>query len=83
MSLINQLSHDLTQKTDLKMKFLEDALLCIETSHPVTREHIRTVALSLQRNLQAHLDSGPPAQTQNRFRMMLLAAKQLANPIGQ
>ncbi|XP_018025111.1 enhancer of mRNA-decapping protein 4 isoform X2 [Hyalella azteca] len=74
MSLINQLSHDLGQKTDLKMKFLEDAMLCIDTSHPVTRDHICSVASCLQRNLQMYLDTNPPLQTQNRFRMLLLAA---------
>lgn len=56
------------------IRFLEDALLCIDTCHPVTREHIRTVSASLQRNITSYLESNPPQQTQNRFKMMLLAA---------
>ncbi|KAB7501462.1 Enhancer of mRNA-decapping protein 4 [Armadillidium nasatum] len=102
LSLVNQLSHDLTTFTDLKTKYnvrlditstvmnifkilnlhwlrlsemyLEEAVMNLDTAHPVTREHMRQVLQDLQRSLSSYLEHNPGHK---KLRMLLLAVNHL------
>nr|XP_045613217.1 enhancer of mRNA-decapping protein 4-like isoform X2 [Procambarus clarkii] len=74
LSLVNQLSHDLSTFTDLKIKYLEEAVMNLDTSHPVTREHMRPVLQGFQRNLNAYLSVNP---NHKKVKMLLLAVNHL------
>lgn len=75
LSLVNQLSHDLSTFTDLKLKYLEEAVMNLEPSHPVTREHMRHVLQGFQRNLNTFLAANP---NHKKVKMLLMAVNHLA-----
>lgn len=74
LSLVNQLSHDLSTFTDLKMKYLEEAVMNFDASHPVTREHMRTVLQGFQCNLTTYLSTNP---NHKKVKMLLMAVNHL------
>ncbi|XP_042891088.1 enhancer of mRNA-decapping protein 4-like [Penaeus japonicus] len=74
LSLVNQLSHDLSTFTDLKIKYLEEAVMNLDASHPVTREHMRPVLQGFQRNLHTHLAANP---NHKKVKMLLMAVNHL------
>ncbi|XP_071512823.1 enhancer of mRNA-decapping protein 4-like isoform X2 [Panulirus ornatus] len=74
LSLVNQLSHDLSTFTDLKMKYLEEAVMNLDASHPVTREHMRPVLQGFQRNLHTYLSANP---NHKKVKMLLMAVNHL------
>ncbi|CAL4065496.1 unnamed protein product, partial [Meganyctiphanes norvegica] len=76
LSLVNQLSHDLSTFTDLKMKYLEEAVMNLDVSHPVTREHMRSVLQGFQRNLQAYQHLNP---ANKKVKMLVMAVTHLVN----
>ncbi|XP_068209049.1 enhancer of mRNA-decapping protein 4 isoform X2 [Palaemon carinicauda] len=75
LSLVNQLSHDLSTFTDLKLKYLEEAVMNLEPSHPVTREHMRHVLQGFQGNLNTLLAANP---NHKKVKMLLMAVNHLA-----
>ncbi|KAK8395280.1 hypothetical protein O3P69_006175 [Scylla paramamosain] len=74
LSLVNQLSHDLTVFTDLKLKYLEEAIMNLDSSHPVTREHMRSVLQGFQRNMNMYLMTHP---NNKKVKMLLMAVNHL------
>ncbi|XP_037085449.1 enhancer of mRNA-decapping protein 4-like [Pollicipes pollicipes] len=79
LALVQQLSADLGKKTDLKCRYLEEAVMQIESNHPSTREHLRPVLTALQTQLQAFIgQSGAPPQLVRSMRMLLMAVRSLA-----
>lgn len=76
LSLIQQLSVDLTMYTDLKHKYIEEALMALDTRDAVTREHMPGVIEGLCQQLQAAIDeaSGP---MQRSLKMLQMAARSL------
>nr|XP_053645484.1 enhancer of mRNA-decapping protein 4-like [Cherax quadricarinatus] len=74
LSLVNQLSHDLSTFTDLKIKYLEEAVMNLDATHPVTREHMRPVLQGFQRNLHTYLSANP---NHKKVKMILMAVNHL------
>lgn len=74
LSLVNQLSHDLSTFTDLKLKYLEEAIMNLDSSHPVTREHMRSVLQGFQRNMNMYLMANP---NNKKVKMLLMAVNHL------
>ncbi|XP_042204509.1 enhancer of mRNA-decapping protein 4-like isoform X2 [Homarus americanus] len=74
LSLVNQLSHDLSTFTDLKIKYLEEAVMNLDASHPVTCEHMRPVLQGFQRNLHTYLSANP---NHKKVKMLLMAVNHL------
>lgn len=75
LSLIQQLSSaDLDQKTEIKLKYLQEAVMNLDRSHQVTREYLHTVLSALVEKLSQ-------AKTQKSFikdiRMLSMAAQSL------
>ncbi|XP_048577048.1 enhancer of mRNA-decapping protein 4 isoform X2 [Nematostella vectensis] len=78
LSLIQQLSVDLLTNTQLKHRYLEEAVMALDTTNEVTSEHMPAVIQGLVEQLTIAIPqcSGP---TQRSLRMLLMAAQSLTS----
>ncbi|XP_068117872.1 enhancer of mRNA-decapping protein 4 isoform X2 [Hyperolius riggenbachi] len=74
LSLIQQLSFDLGAQTELKISYLEEALMHLDNSDPVTRDHMGPVMNQVRQRLLQFLqgDSHNPSRKPARRLMVLL-----------
>ena len=79
LSLIQQLSQELHLHTDLKVKYLEEALVNLDLSMPLTREHIPAVIGQLCGKLQTYISAHPNEKITKSLRMLLMASQSLMN----
>lgn len=79
LSLIQQLSADLGHRTELKHRWLEEAILNLDPNDPVTREHMGTVLITLQNQLATFAANNPNHQSARQMRMLGMAAGALLN----
>ncbi|CAK9806176.1 Enhancer of mRNA-decapping protein 4 [Anthophora quadrimaculata] len=79
LSLVQQLSADLGHRTELKHRWLEEAILNLDPNDPVTREHMGTVLVTLQTQLAAFLVANPNHSSTRRMKMLAMAARALLN----
>lgn len=82
LSLIQQLSVDLSTDTELKYKYLDEAMLALDTNDAITREHVATILDGLIQQIQITLEvmskNEPPNSLQRRsLRRLLMAAQSL------
>ncbi|KAJ0181557.1 hypothetical protein K1T71_002279 [Dendrolimus kikuchii] len=79
LSLVQQLAADMGRDTPLKHRYLEEAVMNLDTSNPVTREHLPAVVRELQKQVMAFLSANPGHALARQFRMLAMAAESLAN----
>nr|XP_034172470.1 enhancer of mRNA-decapping protein 4 [Osmia lignaria] len=79
LSLVQQLSADLGHRTELKHRWLEEAILNLDPTDPVTREHMGTVLITLQNQLTAFIAANPNHSSIRRMKMLTMAARALLN----
>lgn len=79
LSLVQQLSADLGHRTELKHRWLEEAILNLDPNDPVTREHMGTVLMTLQTQLAAFVAANPNHSSTRRMKMLAMAARALLN----
>ncbi|XP_076751007.1 enhancer of mRNA-decapping protein 4 homolog Ge-1 [Xylocopa sonorina] len=79
LSLVQQLSADLGHRTELKHRWLEEAILNLDPIDPVTREHMGTVLMTLQTQLAAFVAANPNHGSARRMKMLAMAASALLN----
>lgn len=60
-------------------RYLEEAVMNLDTSNPVTREHLPAVVRELQKQVMAFLNANPGHALARQFRMLAMAAESLAN----
>jgi len=77
LSLIQQLSADLGTATELKLNYLQEAVLAIDTRDPVTKGHVPTVMSLLVRQLQTQVSQHTGGTLSRHIRILLLAAQPL------
>ncbi|XP_013147075.1 PREDICTED: enhancer of mRNA-decapping protein 4 isoform X2 [Papilio polytes] len=77
LSLVQQLAADMQRDTQLKHRYLEEAIMNLDTTNPVTREHLPVVLRELQKQVMAFLSANPGHALTRQFRMLLLAADSL------
>ncbi|XP_013181380.1 PREDICTED: enhancer of mRNA-decapping protein 4 isoform X2 [Papilio xuthus] len=77
LSLVQQLAADMQRDTQLKHRYLEEAIMNLDTTNPVTREHLPVVLRELQKQVMAFLSANPGHTLTRQFRMLLLAADSL------
>lgn len=77
LSLVQQLSADLGHRTELKHRWLEEAILNLDPSDPVTREHMGTVLMTLQNQLATFVTSNPTHRSTRRMKMLAMATRAL------
>ncbi|XP_046413774.1 enhancer of mRNA-decapping protein 4 [Neodiprion fabricii] len=75
LSLIQQLSADLGQQTELKYRWLEEAVMNLNPDDPVTHEHMGTVLMALQSQLTAFITANPIHRSAKQMKMLAMAAK--------
>ncbi|KAJ8417904.1 hypothetical protein AAFF_G00227470 [Aldrovandia affinis] len=74
LSLIQQLSTNLATRTELKISYLEDAVMNLDHSDPVTRDHMTSVLSQVRQKLFQFLQQdqqGPLSKRARRLTMML------------
>ncbi|XP_071625810.1 enhancer of mRNA-decapping protein 4 [Temnothorax longispinosus] len=79
LSLVQQLSADLGHRTELKHRWLEEAILNLDPSDPVTREHMGTVLMTLQNQIATFVASNPNHRSTRRMKMLAMATRALLN----
>ncbi|XP_069459940.1 enhancer of mRNA-decapping protein 4 isoform X2 [Ambystoma mexicanum] len=74
LSLIQQLAADLGNRTELKMSYLEEAVMQLDLNDSITRDHMGIVLNQLQQNLLQFLQAEPhsPLKRHARRLMMML-----------
>lgn len=81
LSLIQQLAADMTHDTQLKHRYLEEAILSLDISNPVTREHLPAILRELQKQVNSFLGSNPGHPLYRQLRMLNMAADSLLNSL--
>ncbi|XP_013867651.1 enhancer of mRNA-decapping protein 4 [Austrofundulus limnaeus] len=74
LSLIQQLSSNLSTRSELKISYLEDAVMNLDHSDPLTRDHMSSVVVQVRPKLLAFLQQDPHSplcKTVRRLMMML------------
>ena len=79
LSLIQQLSQDLTNNVELKIKYLEEAIVNLDLASVLTREHTPSVLGQLAVKLHQFTQTKPNEKITKNVKMLLLATKQLLN----
>ncbi|XP_012276185.1 enhancer of mRNA-decapping protein 4 [Orussus abietinus] len=73
LSLVQQLSADLGHRTELKHRWLEEAILNLDPEDPVTREHMGNVLMTLQNQLATFVAANPTHRSARRMKMLAMA----------
>ncbi|XP_073987799.1 enhancer of mRNA-decapping protein 4 homolog Ge-1 isoform X2 [Rhodnius prolixus] len=79
LSLIQQLSADMSQHTDIKHRYLEEAVMNLDSSNLNTREHMPVVLRGLHKQLKVFLSANPNSKLSKNVRMLQMATHSLLN----
>ncbi|XP_023942975.2 enhancer of mRNA-decapping protein 4 [Bicyclus anynana] len=77
LSLVQQLGADMANDTHLKHRYLEDAIMNLDPSNPVMREHLPGVVRELQKQINNFLSSNVGHALSRSFRVLLMATDAL------
>ncbi|XP_048253364.1 enhancer of mRNA-decapping protein 4-like isoform X2 [Haliotis rufescens] len=77
LSLVNQLSADFTSHTELKIKYLEEAVISLDPNHPLTAEHMHGVLNGLTQKLKLFMAQHPNDKLTRSFKMLAMASQSL------
>ncbi|XP_044048821.1 enhancer of mRNA-decapping protein 4 isoform X3 [Siniperca chuatsi] len=79
LSLIQQLSSNLTTRSELKISYLEDAVMNLDHSDPLTRDHMAAVLAQVRPKLFAFLQQDPHSPLSKRARRLMMMLQGLVN----
>uniref|UniRef100_A0A0A9WX41 Enhancer of mRNA-decapping protein 4 n=1 Tax=Lygus hesperus TaxID=30085 RepID=A0A0A9WX41_LYGHE len=79
LSLIQQLSADMSHHTETNQKYLDEAIMCLDPSNNNTREYMPVVLNSLAKQLQHYIASNPGGRLTRRAKMLQMATQSLLN----
>jgi enhancer of mRNA-decapping protein 4 len=77
LSLIQQLSQDLTTNIELKVRYLEEAVVNLDLMNALTREHTPGVIGQLVIKLQQFIQTKPNDKIAKNIRMLIMASQSL------
>ncbi|XP_063801327.1 enhancer of mRNA-decapping protein 4 isoform X2 [Pseudophryne corroboree] len=80
LSLIQQLSFDLCTRTELKLNYLEEAVMHLDHSDPVTRDHMGTIMNQVRQKLFQFLQVEPHTPLQKPARRLMIMLQGLVTP---
>ncbi|KAM9607423.1 enhancer of mRNA-decapping protein 4 isoform 3-T3 [Trichechus inunguis] len=80
LSLIQQLASDLGTRTDLKLSYLEEAVMHLDHSDPITRDHMGSVMAQVRQKLFQFLQAEPHNSLGKAARRLSLMLHGLAAP---
>ena len=69
--------HNLHDKTELKHKYLEEAIMNLEPDNSATKEHVGTVTKQLSKQLQEYVTKNPHEKITRSMKMLLMATESL------
>ncbi|XP_063053515.1 enhancer of mRNA-decapping protein 4 isoform X3 [Engraulis encrasicolus] len=72
LSLIQQLSTNLGTRTELKISYLEDAVMNLDHGDPVTRDHMSAVLAQVRQKLFTFLQQEPHSPLSKRARRLMM-----------
>ncbi|XP_033898809.3 enhancer of mRNA-decapping protein 4-like isoform X1 [Acipenser ruthenus] len=79
LSLIQQLSTNLATRTELKISYLEDAVMNLDHGDPVTRDHMSSVLSQVRQKLFQFLQADPHNALSKRARRLMMMLQGLIN----
>ncbi|KAA8590538.1 hypothetical protein FQN60_014472 [Etheostoma spectabile] len=79
LSLIQQLSSNLTTRSELKINYLEDAVMNLDHSDPLTRDHMSSVLAQVRPKLFAFLQQDPHSPLSKRARRLMMMLQGLVS----
>ncbi|XP_041124346.1 enhancer of mRNA-decapping protein 4-like [Polyodon spathula] len=79
LSLIQQLSTNLATRTELKISYLEDAVMNLDHGDPVTRDHMSSVLSQVRQKLFQFLQADPHNVLSKRARRLMMMLQGLVN----
>ncbi|XP_022535428.1 enhancer of mRNA-decapping protein 4 isoform X2 [Astyanax mexicanus] len=79
LSLIQQLSTNLATRTDLKISYLEDAVMNLDHGDPVTRDHMSAVLSQVRQKLLQFLQQDPHSPLSKRARRLMMMLQGLVS----
>uniref|UniRef100_A0A8C4YXB0 Enhancer of mRNA-decapping protein 4 n=1 Tax=Gadus morhua TaxID=8049 RepID=A0A8C4YXB0_GADMO len=79
LSLIQQLSSNLTTRSELKISYLEDAVMNLDRGDPLTRDHMSAVLAQVLPKLYAFLQHDPHSPHSKRARRLQMMLQGLVN----
>ncbi|XP_059047658.1 enhancer of mRNA-decapping protein 4-like [Achroia grisella] len=77
LSLIQQLATDMVHDTQLKCRYLEDAIIHLNTADPATRTHLPLVVGEVRKHLKMFLKSYPSHVAGRRVTLIVMASDNL------
>ncbi|XP_053664304.1 enhancer of mRNA-decapping protein 4 homolog [Anopheles marshallii] len=75
LSLIQQVSADMSNYNELKQKYLSDAIVSLDFQDPITKEHSPKVILELINNCQKFMTDNPSNPLCTGIKMLVIAAQ--------
>lgn len=75
LSLIQQISADMSNHTELKQKYLSDAIINLNMRDPITKEHAPKVLRELLLNCQNFLATNAQSPLSTGVRMLIMAVQ--------
>ncbi|XP_019964381.1 enhancer of mRNA-decapping protein 4 isoform X1 [Paralichthys olivaceus] len=79
LSLIQQLSSNLSTRSELKISYLEDAVMNLDHGDPLTRDHMSSVLAQVRPKLFAFLQQDPHSLLSKRARRLMMMLQGLVN----
>uniref|UniRef100_A0A7N9AXP5 Enhancer of mRNA-decapping protein 4 n=1 Tax=Mastacembelus armatus TaxID=205130 RepID=A0A7N9AXP5_9TELE len=79
LSLIQQLSSNLSTRSELKISYLEDAVMNLDHGDPLTRDHMSSVLAQVRPKLFAFLQQDPHSPLSKRARRLMMMLQGLVN----
>uniref|UniRef100_H3CGX9 Enhancer of mRNA-decapping protein 4 n=1 Tax=Tetraodon nigroviridis TaxID=99883 RepID=H3CGX9_TETNG len=79
LSLIQQLSSNLTTRSELKIGYLEDAVMNLDHNDPLTRDHMATVLTQVRQKLFAFLQHDPHSPLGKKARRLMMMLQGLVS----
>ncbi|XP_061450047.1 enhancer of mRNA-decapping protein 4 isoform X2 [Rhineura floridana] len=80
LSLIQQLSSDLGVRTELKLNYLEEAVMHLDHSDPITRDHMGSVMNQVRQKLFQFLQAEPHNTLSKPARRLMIMLQGLVTP---
>ncbi|XP_014259609.1 enhancer of mRNA-decapping protein 4 isoform X3 [Cimex lectularius] len=77
LSLIQQLSADMSHHSETKYKYLEEAIMNLDNCNANTREHMPNVLGVLLKQLQVYIATNPKGKFNRRAKMLTMATQSL------
>ncbi|CAH1389032.1 unnamed protein product [Nezara viridula] len=77
LSLIQQLAADMTSHSDVKQKYLEEAVMNLSPGNENTREHMPQVLTGLQKQLQLFQTTTNDPRLASKARMLVMVCQQI------